>query len=424
MGIIPVGHSLPHYHSQLADHSLGQDNLAWATPETLADWGYQAMHGSVAIGKKLTEAYYGKKITYSYYSGCSTGGRQGLKEVQISADSFDGVLIGAAAWAVSSLMPWVCRIGSSNLPTDGANHIDLDQFATLAAFALKNCAHLDGNNDSIISLPEQCQLDFSQIQCADPNNTDGCLLPEQIKTAQGIYNNAYNSEGEFLFPGFDVGSEDQWYVYEAYGDEADFDSRYPRQWLYDDPNWNYTLYNDSMFDDSWRLNPGNATADNFDISLFHDRGGKVLMYQGLADGLIPPRSSDIYYNETVKAVSGNIDTWFRYFHVPGMQHCFGTPSEVNAPWMFAAPGQATALLQTYGFGNGYGVPNLPASASHDALLALMDWVEKGKAPDSIMATAWNPSGTVNRTRPLCPYPKQAVYSGAGSQDSSSNWSCK
>jgi feruloyl esterase len=80
-------------------NSTGQD-MTWAlnNPETKADWGYRAMHGSVVLGKLVTDAYYGGELKYSYYAGCSTGGKQGMKEVQMFPEDFDGVLVGAPAW--------------------------------------------------------------------------------------------------------------------------------------------------------------------------------------------------------------------------------------------------------------------------------------------------------------------------------------
>ncbi len=107
-----------------------------------------------------------------------------------------------------------------------------------------------------------------------------------------------------------------------------------------------------------------------------------------------------------------------------MQHCFGTPAAVNAPWMFAGAGQATLLQQSYGFGPGWGVPGQPPAASHDALLALVAWVERGEPPAALVATSWNAGGAVNRTRPLCPYPQRAVYGGRGSEDRAENWACQ
>ncbi|CAK7242702.1 MAG: hypothetical protein STHCBS139747_004199 [Sporothrix thermara] len=468
----------PHYGfatlSSDNGHNASQGMLNWnpTTPDNLADWGYRALTGSVQLGKQLTEHYYkDAHIAFSYYSGCSAGGRQGLKEIQVSPDSFDGALVGAPAWDTNRLMPWITRIGAANLPQTAPSHLDLAQFATLAAAVLAQCDHVDGHNDSIISRPDLCALDWSAIDCAVAAPGAACLSAAQIATAQLMYADAYTARGEFIHSGYTIGSEAQWFIYLALNNEADFDTRYERYWLYNDTAWNWTMYSDQTFYDSLRINPGNATADDYNITSFRDRGGKVLLYQGLADGVTMPRMTTYYYNQTMQAMnltlssnpdgerkhyksvhlprardseyhshgedrhddghghhheshnnnSTTIQDFFRYFQVPGMQHCFTTPAAV---WMFAGAGQATLLYENVHFGQGWGVPFQPPNASHDALLSLMAWVENATAPASIVATIWNANGSVRRTRPMCVYPQEALYKGSGDLDLAENWHCR
>jgi feruloyl esterase len=86
-------------------NSTSQDG-SWAlNKESVTDWGYRAMHGSVVLAKEIVEAYYSSPPAYNYFSGCSTGGRQGLKEVELYPEDFDGVLVGAPAWWTSHLQP-------------------------------------------------------------------------------------------------------------------------------------------------------------------------------------------------------------------------------------------------------------------------------------------------------------------------------
>ncbi|OAA62789.1 Tannase/feruloyl esterase [Niveomyces insectorum RCEF 264] len=421
-------------------HNSSQEDLFWdpTTPDNLLDWGYRALHGAIVLGKVLTQQFYagaGLPLRYSYYSGCSTGGRQGLKEIQISPDSFDGALIGAPAYFTSHFMPWLTRLGASNLPESSPGHVDVAEFAVLAAAALAQCDGLDGHLDGIISRPELCVLDYGPITCRNDSGspTADCLTPAQIATARSLYADAYTARGDFIHMGYSVGSEALFYVYLAFGDAEDLDTRYERYWLYNDTAWNWTQYSDQTFYDSVRINPGEATADAYgDIGAYEARGGKVLLYQGLADGVIPPRSTTYYYNQTRDALGGDngsdsydgLQHFFRYFQVPGMQHCYATPAAVQAPWMFAGAGQATLLLQNNGFGDGWGVPYQPPSAAHDALLALVAWVENGTAPERIVATVWNNDGTVYRTRPLCPFPAEATYVGWGDPNAAASWVCK
>lgn len=418
----------PHYgmatlSTDTGHNSTGAD-LSWATPDTLLDWGYRAVNGSVFLGKALTQAYYGKSITYSYWSGCSTGGRQGLKEIQISPESFDGALVGSAAWYTNHLFPWITKIATYNLPTSDPKHIDVPQFTLLAQTVQSQCDPQDGVTDNIVSSPDTCTIDLTAIQCGDPRaNATNCLTLAQVQTARNMYADYVTASGnKFVHSGFSPSSEDQWSTFLSFGAPEDFDVRYERYWLYGDPQWNWTRYTDAVVADSERINPGNATADAYDVSAFRRRGGKVLMYHGLADGVVPTRSSGVYYNRTAAAM-GTVDDFLRLFYVPGMQHCWFTPPEVNAPWAFGGAGQATQMLAQAGFGQGWSVPGFLGDARYDALVALMDWVEKGKAVDSVVATTWTATGAAARQRPLCPWPKRAVYKGTGNQDVAGSWKC-
>jgi len=118
---------------------------------------------------------------------------------------------------------------------------------------------------------------------------------------------------------------------------------------------------------------------------FFAHGGKLIQYHGWADPLIPPQNSVNYYESVGKALGGlnQVKNNYRLFMVPGMDHCGG--------------------------GDG---PN-----TFDTLTALEQWVEKGKAPDQILATK------AGRTRPLCPYPQVARYGGSGSVDAAASFAC-
>ncbi|RKU47004.1 hypothetical protein DL546_007877 [Coniochaeta pulveracea] len=419
----------PHYGFATLSTDTGHNSTAadlnWATPDRLLDWGYRALNGSVFLGKALTKAYYREPIRYSYWSGCSTGGRQGLKEIQISPESFDGALVGAPAWDTKHLFPWITKIATYNLPVNDSKHLDLPQFGLLAAAVLAQCDGQDGLNDTIIPSPDTCKLDPTAIQCGDPrSNPTNCLSTAQVQTARNIYSDYITGDGKFVSHGFTPGSENQWATFLLSGALEDFDVRYERFWLYNDSSWPWTKYTDAVVTDSERINPGNATADAFDISAFKRRGGKVLMYHGLADGVVPTKSSDLYLNRTMKALqSSNLQDFFRLFYVPGMAHCWFTQPEVNAPWALGGAGQATQLLSQAAFGQGWSVPGYEGLAKYDALVALMDWVEKGKAVESVVATTWNATGNVSRQRPLCPWPKKAVYGGRGNTNLADSWSC-
>ncbi|KAI0132614.1 feruloyl esterase B [Xylariales sp. AK1849] len=420
----------PHYGfasiSTDTGHLSANGDLSWAlnSPETVIDWSWRAIHGSVVIGKSLIEAFYQSSITYSYYSGCSTGGRQGLKEIQLHADSFDGALIGAPNWDPAGLMPWLTRLGTLNLPAvNPKSFTTLSQFQLLASTVRTQCDGIDGLVDHIVSSPEDCDPDLTVIQCGEPGvDAANCLTPEQVETAKEVYSDYYTPDGKLVYTGLEHSSENQWDTYQLYGNPANFDTYWEKYFLYNDPSWTWQDYNDTVAYDARRINPGNATADKYDISDFRDLGGKIILYQGTSDGIISTRHSTTFYNRTKTAMGGDIDDFFRFFLVPGMQHCYLSPAAVNAPWMFGAWSQQAALGS---FTTGYSVPN-NVNRQHDAMLALISWVENSTAVDSIIASAYNTSTgslVVTRQRPLCPYPEKAVYDGSGDQNAATSWDC-
>jgi feruloyl esterase len=114
------------------------------------------------------------------------------------------------------------------------------------------------------------------------------------------------------------------------------------------------------------------------------------MYHGWADpGIAPMTSVNFYQSVLAKVGAAKASNSIRLFMVPGMGHCAG--------------------------GDG--------TATFDALGALDQWVEKGKAPDSIAASRVR-NGATDRTRPLCAYPAVATYKGSGSTDDAANFTCK
>ena len=149
-----------------------------------------------------------------------------------------------------------------------------------------------------------------------------------------------------------------------------------------------------------------------------------MSYHGMTDGLIPTGTTPYYFNQVYQALKPkgvDLDEFFRFFLVPGMGHCGGTPPSVNAPWYFAGPNQAPLLGPTV-----YSVPGF-RDKEHDALLAMVAWVEDGVAPNQIIGTKYADDATqadVLKQRPLCMYPKVAKYKGTGDANEAEAWECK
>jgi hypothetical protein len=424
-----MGSGVRYGHSVISTdtgHNSTSGDVTWAlnNKEKQLDFGFRAIHGSVQLGKMMTKAYYGTNITYSYYSGGSTGGRQGLKEAQFDPTSFDGMIIGAPAWWTSHLQTWTTKVAMYNLPLSAANSIPTSMFSVIGKEVSKQCDALDGLSDGIISYPDKCNFDPTPLLCSSPGaSASACLTQTQLTTLKNIYGQ-YLADGKFAFPGMEPGSEAQWAFLLGSPAPSTLGYQYVQYFLLNSQTWNWTQYNDTMVWEADSKDPGQCTADDIAaLAKFRDRGGKIFMYHGLSDGLIPPGSSDVFYQKMVDTLGGSgqkpLDSWYRYFKVPGMQHVSGTA--VNAPWYFAGADAAGSL--------GQGVYSTPGfeDAQHDAMLAMIDWVEKAKPMDQIIATTWktsnNPSSGVLRQRPLCPMPKRQTYDGKGDLNKPESFAC-
>lgn len=403
--------------------TMGDNTWALDHPETVKDFGYRAVHGTVELGKRLAEGYYGSAIRYSYYMGGSTGGRQGLKEAQISPESFDGMVIGAPAWWTSHMQPWTTKVATYNLPADAPNRVPPSFFPVLEKEVVRQCDAADGLTDGIITRPDLCKFDYSTLACSScAADKSSCLTPAQIETVKNIHS-PYIADGKFAFPGLQLSSEAQWFFLLADDKPSSFGDGYIQNFLLNNASWTWTSYTDDLV---WRADaadPGNCDADAYAaLARFRDRGGKIFLYHGIADGLIPFGSGGLFYDKTAEALGGHaaLMDWFRYFEVPGMQHVTGTAED--SPWYFAGA-NAAGVLGT----DVYSTPGFE-DARHDVFLAVMDWVEKGKPVDEIVATTWtkfnDPSSGVLRQRPLCPYPKKQTYDGKGDEKKPESFYCK
>ncbi|MCJ1414123.1 hypothetical protein MMC32_000448 [Xylographa parallela] len=404
-------------------HNSSSFDISWALnePEKRIDWGYRAMHGSIVLAKQLVTAYYQCSIRYSYYSGCSTGGRQGLKDIELYPEDFDGVLAGAPAWWTTHLQTWTIKLGTYNLPVNASSHIPVSLFPVISAEVFRQCDGLDGLVDGIIVDPRRCDFYYEALLCTPTSNASACLTSPQIDTLYHIYNDYVDTNQTFVFPHLELGSEAQWPVLLGGSAPNALGTEYVQYFLLNDPHWPYTDFSYATVQLADALDPGSPNADDFDLSPFHAHGGKLLQYHGLSDALIATGSSVYFYTHVLRTLLPRgvaLADWYRLFLVPGMQHCGGGVN--NAPWYFAGAGQA-GTLATPGV---HGVPGF-ADARHDALLALMAWVEQGVAPEAIVATKFGNDTVADgvlRQRLLCPYPSTPVY-GGGDVDSAASFRC-
>jgi feruloyl esterase len=399
----------------------GMGSAAWAenAPEKVTDWGWRALHESVVAGKAIVKQFYSTTATFNYYMGCSTGGRQGLKEAQMFPDDFDGIVAGAPAWWTVHLQLANMKVGLYNLPVGAPNRIEPHMFPIIEAEVARQCDPQDGVTDGIISDPRVCRFRPETMLCGAGVIID-CLTMPQIQTLNHLYNDWVEANHSFIFPRQEYGSEWQWPMEIGNSEPASMGTDYVKYMLGKGPSWRWQDFNPEIIKLSERVNPGNATADDFDMSPFQKKGGKLLHYHGLSDGSIVPGSSVHFYEQvlrTLKPKGINLDDFYRFYLIPGMGHCGGTSTTSKAPWYIGGPNQA---MQAPLY-----IQNARFDPKHNVLHALMQWVENGTAPEDLIASSWEGQSASKpyRQRPICVYPKQAKYKGFGDEKLPSSWEC-
>ena len=276
---------------------------------------------------------------------------------------------------------------------DGA--IPAEKLPLLTKAIYDKCDALDGLKDGLIDDPRRCTFSPTKDlrKCAGADGAE-CFTGAQIDALGKIYGGPRDSKGKQLFPGEPVGSEPVWPDNLIAPNKTVLPrSESQMKYFMLDPSpgdsWSYTMFN---FDtDPARLTRAAAelNARNTNLAPLQKRGGKIVQYSGWADQQVNPLPGIEYY-EAVSKRFGDSATrdFYRLFMVPGMFHCNGGPGCNTADW----------------------------------LGAVMDWVEKGKAPVQLTG-AHVEKGVTTRTRPLCPYPQVARYKGAGNSDEAANFGC-
>ncbi len=391
--------------------STDPNEMFWGVdqPEKIRDWGSRSIHAITAPSKALVEGLKAQAPRRAYYYGCSTGGHQGYAEMQRYPDDFDGVIAGAPGNNRTRLnVEFLYRFQSNRAPgTNSPVILTAAKASLITQRAIAACDALDGVTDGVMEDPRACtadKFDVASLQCTGADAAD-CLTPAQVEVARKIYAGPKNLRtGAQIYPGYPVGSESGWSGY--WGGAEPVRADYWRLWVFDNPQWNWWTFDydrDLTFADA-KISPL-VDQTSADLAAFKAAGGKAIVFQGWQDAVVNPIDTIAYYDR-VRSAQGTqaaTDAFFRLFLVPGMGHCSG------------GAGATT-------FGNSGGQAPNPG-ASNDLLMALDRWVEQDAAPDSITAARVT-SGTVVRTRPLCAYPKKAVYKGSGSTDDAANFSCQ
>ena len=363
-------------------------------PELQEDFGWRSNHVVTLIAKAITKHYYGKPIKYSYMVGNSKGGQAVLLEAQRFPEDFDGLMPSAPVYDYTGrntiAAAWFAQAVNDG---HGGSVLNAEAAQAIHKSVLEHCGAQAGVEEGLVTNPPSCNWQPEMIACGPGSGGPDCLDARQAAAVKRLMAPATNSKGEVLYayPYF-PGTETQWVGWNFFGAPS---PAYPPRFANMELPGQYLKYfvdekvrakGDAL---SFDFNRDPATlararriydATSVDLRAFKARGGKILMWHGWADGAIPATSSIGYYEAVTEFMGGRKQTedFFRLFLVPGVHHGGGGPGPTE----------------------------------FDALTALENWVERGQAPEKLIAQR-SSSGIVERSRPVYPYPILAHYSGKG-----------
>lgn len=377
------------------ESALGFDGI-WAAnaPELQEDFGWRSNHVVTLIAKAITTHYYGRPITYSYMAGNSKGGQAVLMEAQRFPDDFDGLMPSAPVYDYTGrntiAAAWFAQAVNDG---HGGSVLNDDAVRTVHKSVLEHCGAQAGVEERLVTDPLSCKWQPEMIACAPASGGPRCLNEKQVAAIKRLMTPATDSKGEVIwaYP-YLPGTETQWEGWNYFGAPS---PGYPPRFANMELPGQYLRY---FVDEKMRARGDALTFDfdrdpatlararriydatSVDLRDFKAHGGKILLWHGWADGAMPATSSIGYYEHVVKFMGGRKQTedFFRLFLIPGVHH-------------------------------GGGGPGL---TEFDALTALENWVEKGQAPEKLIACR-STNGVVARCRPVFPYPMLAHYSGEG-----------
>ncbi|HEX6162315.1 MAG TPA: tannase/feruloyl esterase family alpha/beta hydrolase [Vicinamibacterales bacterium] len=392
LGYATVGTDTGH-QGRVVEASWALDNI-----ERQLNFGHVAVHRVAEAAKAIIRARYNQSPSRSYFNGCSNGGRQALMEAQRYPDDFDGIVAGAPAYDFTGLaaqfiqdiqaaFPDKESLSKPLFPTDTLRNIETQIVA--------KCDAIDGVTDGLMEDPRSCKVDVSTLTG---------LTDRQQKALAAIYAEKKLPDGSVIYPAQPLGGEGDavngwplWVngvnpmlqlAYRVPSLRFGFGTNFMKFFVFNDPEWDYLKYDFANYRRDSRLAGSMLNATDTNLDAFKKRGGKLLLYHGWSDAALSANATTKYY-EAVKERDPSADSFTRLFMLPGVAHCQGGPGPDFVPWY----------------------------------TVIDEWVEKGVAPDRIVASKIV-SGKTTRTRPLCAYPMKAVYKGTGSIDDEASFTCK
>lgn len=362
----------------------------------IEDFIRNAIEQQVLWSKRLANDYYGTKPSHNYWNGCSTGGRQGYLLAQEMPDELDGIVADAPAiyWTRFQTAQMWGAIVMKELVGHAIAPAKLEQ---ARASAVAACDAADGVTDGVIDDPRSCHFSAKANICgASTAPAQNCLTAPEADAIDEIWDGPHNKRNEKIWFGLDRGSD-----FTFLNGAMAFPLGVTQfQWDEHNRNFNWQTVTTAGYGQVAQDGSNNIadTTDTFGpLDEFKQHGGKLITYVGANDQLIFPRGVINYYREMAARYSSdgkpdfkNLQSFYRLFRAPGVGHC--------------------------GLGSTGPVPT-------DPFPALVEWVEHGVAPDSLLASGGSAAPKTGRTRPVCAYPETAIYNGTGSIDDASSYHC-
>jgi feruloyl esterase len=415
-----------------AGHSASQNPLFGLDPQARIDYGYNAVATLTPMAKQVIKLAYGKAPDRSYFDGCSNGGRHALVAAARSSAEYDGIIAGdpgfhlpkaaiGEMWSAQQLAKVATATTANGLP-DITTGFTAAERQLVASKILAKCDALDGASDGLIQDIKACQANFSLASdvptCANDARDGSCLTSAQKDAIGNVFSGARNSAGTALYASFpyDAGLGQGWSAWKQANSitldpaAAAFTFTTPPQSAAVLSQLSAYALNFSMDTDAPKIFAISGAysesawsfmtpPDETSLGALKQRGAKLMVYHGTSDPVFSSNDTTDWYQRLSAANGGDASNFARLYTIAGMNHCSGGPS----------------------------------TDQFDLLTPMIAWVEQGKAPDGVLASARDASSVTpnadvpagwgtGRTRPLCAYPKVARYQG-GDVNAASSFVC-
>jgi len=412
-----------------AGHAASQGPFFGIDPQARLDYGYQAVAKLTPMAKAAIQTAYGKGPDRSYFGGCSNGGRHTMVAAARHGDQYDGFLVGDLGYTTASCSHYQHR-RSKAIRRAGDESMDISTGFTTAErqlvskAVLDKCDALNGSVDGLVQDTKACQTSFDlnrDVPTCTGTRDGTCVSAAQKTSMAQLFAGAKTETNAKIYTSFpfDAGLGAAGWAVWKFSNSLNLDSGAVGL-IWEVPPENPTTFNGPNFTLTGNLDlilakvhATNATytesALSFmtpphptDLSVMKNRGAKIMMYHGTSDPIFSSNDTVAFYDALAASNGGNASNFTRLYLVPGMNHCSGGP----------------------------------ATDQFDMLTPIVNWVEKGTAPNSVIASARGPGNVAavnadvpanwapSRTRPLCVYPKVARYKGGESIELADNFMCQ